>query len=86
MSTPARTGDRPAEAIAGLLATLAIVASCLGLVYRPVRVIPFAILIALIAAAMGGRHERLAAYALVISAACFVAGTFFAIITNHPIF
>jgi hypothetical protein len=86
VSTPARTGDRPAEAVAGLLATLAIVASCLGLVYRPVRIIPFAILIALIAAAIGGRHERLAAYALVIAGACFVAGTFFAIITNHPIF
>jgi len=86
VNAPARTGDRPAEAVAGLLATLAIVASCLGLVYRPVRIIPFAILIALIAAAIGGRHERLAACALVTAGACFVAGTFFAIITNHPIF
>ena len=60
--------------------------ACLALAYRPVRVIPFTILIALIAAAIGGRHQRLAAYAVGISGACFIVGTFFAIITNHPIF
>ena len=86
MSTPARTGDRPAEVVAGLLATFAIFASCVAVVYRPLRVTPPAILLALIAAAMGGRHERLAAWALGISAACFIVGTFFAILTNHPIF
>lgn len=86
MSTPARTADRPADAVAGLLAALAIFGSCLALAYRPVRVIPFTILIALTAAAIGGRHQRLAAYAVGISGACFIVGTFFAIITNHPIF
>ena len=86
MSTPARTADRPADAVAGLLAALAIFGSCLALAYRPVRVIPFTILIALIAAAIGGRHKRLAAYAVGISGACFIVGTFFTIITNHPIF
>jgi hypothetical protein len=86
VSTPARTADRPADAVAGLLAALAIFGSCLALAYRPMRVIPFTILIALIAAAIGGRHQRLAAYALGISGACFIVGTFFAIITNHPIF
>ena len=78
--------DRPADAVAGLLAALAIFGSCLALAYRPVRVIPFTILIALTAAAIGGRHQRLAAYAVGISGACFIVGTFFAIITNHPIF
>ena len=86
MSTPARTADRPSDAVAGLLAALAIFGSCLALAYRPVRVIPFTILIALVAAAIGGRHQRLAAYALGISGACFIVGTFFAIITNHSIF
>ena len=86
MSTPARTADRPADAVAGLLAALAIFGSCLALAYRPVRVIPFTILIALVATAIGGRHQRLAAYALGISGACFIVGIFFAIITNHPIF
>jgi hypothetical protein len=86
VSTPARTADRPAETVAGILATLAIVASLVALDYRPVRITPFAILISLIAAGIGGRHQRLAAAALAISGVCFIVGTFFAIITNHPIF
>ena len=86
MSTPVRTGDRPAEAVAGILAAIAIFGSIIALAYRPVRITPFTILISLIAAGIGGRHQKLAAAALVISGACFIAGTFFAIITNHPIF
>jgi hypothetical protein len=86
MSVPARAGDRPADAVAGLLAALAIFASLIALAYRPMRITPFAILISLIAAGIGGRHRRLAAFALATSAVCFVAGTFFAIITNHPVF
>jgi hypothetical protein len=86
VSTPASTTDRPADVVAGILATLAIVASLIALDYRPVRIIPFAILLSLIAAGLGARHQRLAAVALAISGACFIVGTFFAIITNHPIF
>ena len=86
MSTPARTADRPADAVAGLLAAVAIFGSFVALDYRPVRITPFTILISLIAAGIGGRHQRLAAAALAISGACFIAGTVFAIITNHPIF
>jgi hypothetical protein len=86
VSTPARTGDRPADAVAGLLAAVAIFGSCLALFYRPVRITPFTILLALIAAGIGGRNQRLAAAALAISGVCFIVGTFFAIITNHPIF
>jgi hypothetical protein len=86
MSTPARTADRPADAVAGLLSTLAIVGSSVALFYRPIRITPFAILISLIAAGIGGRNQRLAAIAVGVSGACFIVGTFFAIITNHPIF
>lgn len=90
MSTPARTvrrtTDRPGEVVAGFLATLAIFGSCIALVYRPVRITPFTILLALIAAGIGGRSARLAAWAVGISTACFILGTFFAIWTNNPIF
>ena len=86
MSTPAETHDRPADAVAGLLAALSIAGSLIALAYRPVRITPFTILIALIAAGIGGRSQRLAAAAIAIGAACFIVGTFFAIITNHPIF
>ena len=85
MSTP-EVRERPSDAVAGLLASLALFASLVGLVYRPVRVIPFALALALIATAMGGRHARLAATALVVGAACFVVGMALAVITNNPIF
>jgi hypothetical protein len=86
VSAPARTTDSPAEIVAGFLSTFAIFASCIALVYRPVRVTPVAILLALIAVGIGGRFARLSAWALGISSACFVVGTFFAIWTNNPIF
>jgi hypothetical protein len=86
VNAPARAGDRPADAVAGILAAIAIFGSCIALAYRPLRITPFTILISLIAAGIGGRHQKLAAAALAISGACFIAGTFFAIITNHPLF
>lgn len=86
MSTREQTGDRPGEVIAGLLATLAIFGSAIALVERPVRVTVFTILIALVASALGGRHQRLAAFAVGFSGACFVVGTVLAIITGKPIF
>ena len=86
MSASARTRDRPAETVAGILAAIAIFGSIIALAYRPVRITPFTILISLIAAGIGGRHQKLAAAALVISGACFILGTFLAITTNHPIF
>jgi hypothetical protein len=87
VSTPQPvTEDRPADAIAGLLASLALFASCIGIAYRPVRVIPFALTLAIIATAMGGRHARLATAALVIGAVCFVVGMALAVITNNPVF
>ena len=86
MSVQSRTGDRPAEAVAGVLAAAAIFASLVSVAHRPLRITPFAILISLIAAGIGGRHQRLAAWAVGISGACFIVGTFLAIVTNHPIF
>jgi hypothetical protein len=51
-----------------------------------VRIAPFAILVSLIAIAMSKRYEKLGLAALLISGACFVLGTIFAVITNHPLF
>jgi hypothetical protein len=78
--------ERPADAVAGLLASLSIFASLIGLAYRPARLIPGALLLALLAAAMGGRHQRLAAFAVGIGGACFVIGRATAVITDHPIY
>jgi hypothetical protein len=49
-------------------------------------VIPFALLLALLATAIGGRHSRLAAFAVVIGAVCFVVGMAIAVTTDNPIY
>ena len=86
MSTGPITQDRPADTIAGLLAALSVLASAIGLAYRPARLIPFGLLLAVIAVGMGGRNSRLGATAIVIGGACFVVGMAVAVITNNPVF
>jgi hypothetical protein len=86
VSTGPISESGPADAIAGFLAALSLLGSAIGLAYRPVRLIPFAILLALIAVAMGGRHSRLAATAVAIGGACFVVGMAVAVITNNAVF
>jgi hypothetical protein len=83
-TTPYRQ-SRPAETVAGFLAAAAIFVSLVGVAYRPLRLIPFAILLSLIAAGIGGRSERLATYAVAIGAACFAIGLAVAVITSHPL-
>jgi hypothetical protein len=83
-STPYRR-IRPSETVAGFLAAAAIFVSLVGVAYRPLRMIPFAILPSLIAAGIGGRNERLATYAVATAAACFAIGLAVAVITSHPL-
>ena len=75
-----------ADNVAGFLATLSIFASALGLIWRPVRLIPFAIVIALIAARMSARNERIAWYAVVAAVVCWTAGMTIAVITENPLY
>jgi hypothetical protein len=76
---------RTAETVAGLLATLALFVAVIGVVHRPVRVIPAAIVVALVAATIGGRHARLAGIAVAVGAAAFVVGLGFASATGRPL-
>jgi hypothetical protein len=85
MSTAPYERSRPAETIAGLLASVAIFVSLIGVAYRPLRLIPFAIVLALIAVAIGGRHERLSGYAVFIGAGCFFVGMAATVITSNPL-
>jgi len=84
-TTPVTRQNRPAETVAGFLAAAAIFVSLVGVAYRPLRLVPFAILLSLIAAGIGGRNERLATYAVAIGAACFAIGLAVAVITSHPL-
>ena len=74
------------ELVAGYLASLSIFASLVGLAYRPARLIPGALFLALLAVAMSPRHQRLAAFAVGIGAACFMIGMAAAVVTDHPLF
>lgn len=74
-----------AQAVAGLIAAVAIFVSLIGVAYRPLRLIPFAIVLALLATAIGGRHLRLATIAVGVGAVCFVVGLAVAVITSNPL-
>jgi hypothetical protein len=76
---------RPAETVAGFLASAAIFVSLTGVAYRPLRLIPLAIVLALVATAIGGRHARLATIAVYLGAACFALGLAAAVITSNPL-
>ena len=86
MSVPRFERDRPAEAVAGLIAAAAIFMSFIAIVYRPLRIAPFALGVALIAAGLGGRHSRLAAAAVAVSTACWVLGMTIAVLTGEPLY
>ena len=74
------------DTIAGLLATVSIFTSCVGLAYRPVRLIPFAILLALTAALMSARQQRLGGIAVAVAVICWTLGMTVAVVTENPLY
>ncbi len=87
MSTvPAREQYGARETIAGLLATVAIAAAAIGVAYRPVRIIPFAVVLALVATRMTNRYHRLAGFAVGAVVVAWVLGMSIAVLTKHPLF
>jgi hypothetical protein len=82
---PERVPGAAPEALAGFLAAAAIFVSAAGVAYRPLRLIPLAILLALVATAIGGRSAKLAAGAVFIGAACFAVGMALAVVTSNPL-
>ena len=85
MSATPYQRSRPAETIGGFLAAASIFLSLTGIAYRPLRLIPFAIVLALIAVGIGGRSERIATWAAAIGAVSFALGMAVAVITSHPL-
>ncbi len=86
------------DTFAGLLSATAIFVGFLGatnfnlsidgthLDMRPVRIGVAAVVLALVAAGIGGRHRRLAGVAVAIAGACWVLGMAIAVITQRPLF
>ena len=85
MSSTSYERPRPAETVAGFLAAASIFVSLAGIAYRPLRLIPIAIVLALIAAGIGGRATRLATWAVAIGAIAFAAGMAAAVVTSNPL-
>lgn len=73
------------DTVAGLLAMISIFASVLGLVWRPLRLIPFAVILALIASRMSARQGRLVAWAIAAAVVCWTAGMTLAVVTENPL-
>jgi hypothetical protein len=86
------------DTVVGLMAAAAIFVSVLGMINvdlslggvsfeaRPIRVGVGAVLLALVAAGIGGRHQRLATAAVFITAACWMFGMIIAVVTGHPLY
>jgi hypothetical protein len=72
--------------IAGFLAAAAIFAGIVAIVYYPGRVGTAAILVALIASAIGGFQSRLAAFAVGFCTLCWLAGMIVSITFERPVF
>jgi hypothetical protein len=81
------SGAKPkaSETVAGFLASLAIFVALIGIAWHPLRLIGPAIIVSLVAAAMGGRGQRLPFAAVLIVAASFFFGLLFAVITSNPL-
>lgn len=73
------------ENVAGYLSSFAIFFALIGIIWHPLRLIPISIVLALVAAAVGGRSRRLAGAAVAITSICFFLGTTIAIVTERPL-
>jgi hypothetical protein len=74
------------EAVAGLLAAAALFISLVALAYRPMRLIPAAVVLSLTAAAMSDRHRRLTAISAAAVAVCWLVGVTIAVVTQNPLY
>ncbi len=86
MTATNREKTRPADAVAGLLAAGALFLGFFELFYRPFRLAPVAIILALVATVMSKEQQRLISLALIVIGVCFVAGAGVQVITNHPLY
>ena len=81
-----RSGEGAASTVAGFMAAFAIFAAAAGLVYYPGRVGASAVVVALVAAGIGGFQRGLAAFAVAFAGICWFAGMVIAISLERPIF
>jgi uncharacterized membrane protein YccC len=86
VSSEERERPRSVETVAGLLAAVAIFLGALELVYRPFRLAPVALILALVATVMSRRQQKLVGIAVAVIGVCFVVGASLQVITHHPLY
>jgi glucan phosphoethanolaminetransferase (alkaline phosphatase superfamily) len=77
--------SRPSETVSGFLAAFAIFASLMALAWHPLRLLPFAIVLALVSAAMGRKTSRLSQVAVVTVGVCFFAAMVITVVVQRPL-
>jgi hypothetical protein len=83
-STP--SGASPSELVSGFLSVISMVGSVISLFWDPLRLIPFAVLLALIATGMAPKGARLPLIAVAVGSICFVVGVTIAVTTKNPLY
>lgn len=86
MTSSSRDRTPPSEAVAGLLATIAIFLGGLELLYRPFRLAPAALILALVATVMSREQPKLIPVAYAMIGVCFIVGATLQILTHHPLY
>jgi len=86
VTTTTRDSYSSAEAIAGLCATLAIFLGAFELFYRPFRLTPVAVVLAILATAMSRSQSRLVPVAWAFVGIGFVVGATLQVLTHHPLY
>jgi hypothetical protein len=81
-----RPEETAADTVAGLLAAVALAAGAIALVWYPGRVGPVAMLVVLIAAALGGAQRRFIAISVLLVTLFWFFGMVIAVVTERPIF
>ena len=86
MTSTTRDSYSSAEAIAGLCATLAIFLGAFELFYRPFRLTPVAVVLAILATAMSREQPKLIPIAWASIGIGFIAGATIQLLTHHPLY
>jgi uncharacterized membrane protein YoaK (UPF0700 family) len=78
-------GTRPAETVAGFIAAAALAVGVIAIYYEPVKLAIPALIVALIAVAIGGRFHRLSTIAVGVITVGWVLGMIYAVIEGNPL-
>jgi hypothetical protein len=76
----------PSQLAADFLATFALFAGLIGIVYTPGIVCTAAVIVAILAATIGGRDRWLVPFAVAVTGACWLIGMTLAVLLERPIF